>query len=98
MTGTPDAPLQVATLQYCAADTAAETLPFLLPMITRVADDGATLVCLPEAASFLAANRTNLRQEAEIQGNSPTLDQLCRWQSHSAGLHGWNEDRAVHLP
>ena len=61
MTGTPDAPVQVAALQYCAAGTAAETLTFLLPMITRAAEDGATLVCLPEAASFLAANRTSLR-------------------------------------
>ena len=84
MTGTPDAPVQVAALQYCAAGTAAETLPFLLPMITRAAKDGATLVCLPEAASFLAANRASLREEAETEGNSPTLDQLCH---HAAG-HG----------
>ena len=84
MTGTPDAPLQVAALQYCAASTAGETLPFLLPMITRAAEDGATLVCLPEAASFLAANRTSLREEAETEGASPTLDQLC----HHATGHG----------
>ena len=84
MTGTPDAPLQVAALQYCAAGTAGETLPFLLPMMTRAAEDGATLICLPEAASFLAANRTSLREEAETEGASPTLDQLCH---HAAG-HG----------
>ena len=67
MTDTPDAPVRVAALQYCAAGTAAETLPFLLPMITRAAKDGATLVCLPEAASFLAANRASLREEAETE-------------------------------
>ena len=39
MTDTKDAPVQVAALQYCAAGTAAETLPFLLPMITRAAED-----------------------------------------------------------
>ena len=71
-------------LQYCVAGTAAETLPFLLPMITRAAEDGPTLVCLPGAADFLAANRTSLREEAKTEGKNPTLDQL---RHHAAG-HG----------
>ena len=45
----------VAALQYCAAGTAEETLRTLMPLIDRAADDGAKLVCLPEAATFLAA-------------------------------------------
>ena len=55
-------PLAVAALQYCAAGTAEETLATLLPMINRAACDGAKLICLPEAATFLAA--TALRNEA----------------------------------
>ena len=53
-------------------------------MITRAAEDGPTLVCLPGAADFLAANRTSPREEAKTEGNSPTLDQL---RHHAAG-HG----------
>ena len=48
-------PLQVAALQYCAGGTAADTLPGVLAMVTRAAGDGASLVCLPEAASFREA-------------------------------------------
>ena len=76
-------PLQVAALQYCAGGTAADTLPGVLAMVTRAAGDGASLVCLPEAASFLAANRRSLRAEAEPEDASPTLDQL---RHHASGL------------
>ena len=70
-------PLAVAALQYCAAGNAKETLTTLLPMIDRAADDGAKLICLPEAATFLAANRAALAEEAEPLGESPVLDSLC---------------------
>ena len=70
-------PVVVAALQYCAAGTAEETLHTLMPLIDRAADDGAKLVCLPEAATFLAANRAALADEAEPVGESPVLDRLC---------------------
>ena len=71
------APLAVAALQYCAAGTAEETLATLLPMIDRAAGDGARLICLPEAATFLAANRAALVEEAEPASESRVLDRLC---------------------
>ena len=70
-------PMAVAALQYCAAGTAEETLRTLMPLIDRAADDGAKLVCLPEAATFLAASRAALADEAEPAGESPVLDRLC---------------------
>lgn len=70
-------PLAVAALQYCAAGTAEETLATLIPMIDRAASDGAKLICLPEAATFLAANRAALADEAEPAGESLVLDRLC---------------------
>ncbi|MEK9790635.1 MAG: carbon-nitrogen hydrolase family protein, partial [Alphaproteobacteria bacterium] len=70
-------PVAVAALQYCAAGTAEETLRTLMPLIDRAADDGAKLVCLPEAATFLAASRAALADEAEPAGESPVLDRLC---------------------
>ena len=70
-------PVAVAALQYCAAGTAEETLRTLMPLIDRAADDGAKLVCLPEAATFLAASRAALADEAEPAGESPVLDKLC---------------------
>ena len=70
-------PVAVAALQYCAAGTAEETLHTLMPLIDRAADDGAKLVCLPEAATFLAASRAALADEAEPAGESPVLDRLC---------------------
>lgn len=73
----PRPPLAVAVLQYCAAGSASETLSTLLPMIDRAAGDGAKLICLPEAATFLAATRAALAEEAEPIGQSPVLDRLC---------------------
>ena len=70
-------PVAVAALQYCAAGTAEETLRTLMPLIDRAADDGAKLVCLPEAAAFLAASRAALADEAEPAGESMVLDRLC---------------------
>ena len=69
-------PLAVAALQYCAAGSAEDTFITLLPMIERAAADGAKLICLPEAATFLAANRAALAEEAEPEGESRTLDRL----------------------
>ena len=57
-------PVAVAALQYCAAGTAEETLRTLMPLIDRASSDGAKLICLPEAATFLAASRAALADEA----------------------------------
>ena len=69
-------PLAVAALQYCAAGSAEETLVTLLPLIERAAGDGAKLICLPEAATFLAANRAALDEEAQPMGECTVLDRL----------------------
>jgi len=69
-------PLRVAALQYCAGGSFDETLPQLESLITSAAGGGAGLVCLPEAATFLAANRRSLDAEAEWEDDSPTLRRL----------------------
>ena len=81
-------PVTVAALQYCAAGTSQETLAFLLPMIAEAAEQGAGLVSLPEAATFLAGSRRALEKEAEDEGESPTLDALrgCAAR-HGIDLH-----------
>lgn len=84
MTGNVTDPLRVAALQYCAAGTADETLAQLIPMIGRAADTGAGLVCLPEAATFLAASRETLQSEAEWEDDSRSLAVLA----DSAANHG----------
>ena len=85
---TAPGPVTVAALQYCAAGTSQETLAFLLPMIAEAAEQGAGLVSLPEAATFLAGSRRALEEEAEDEGESPTLDALrgCAAR-HGIDLH-----------
>ncbi|MGB1176470.1 MAG: carbon-nitrogen hydrolase family protein [Candidatus Puniceispirillaceae bacterium] len=77
MSGGAATSLRVAALQYCAAGTADETLTQLLPMIGQAADAGAGLVCLPEAATFLAASRDDLQTEAEWEDDSRSLVALA---------------------
>ena len=77
MTTAPEQPLRVAALQYCAGGSFEETLPRLEPLIGDAAHSGARLVCLPEAATFLAANRTSLDSEAEWEDDSPALRRLA---------------------
>lgn len=69
--------LRVAVLQYCAAGTARETLARLTPMIDNAARSGARLICLPEAATFLAASREALQTEAEWEDDSSSLAALA---------------------
>ena len=76
MTAPAATPLRVAALRYCAGGSFAETLPRIEPLITAAAGSGAGLVCLPEAATFLAANRRSLDEEAEWEDDSPTLRRL----------------------
>lgn len=77
MTGDQAVQLRVAALQYCAAGTAQETLARLIPMIDSAAGAGAGLICLPEAATFLAASREALQTEAEWEDNSRSLTKLA---------------------
>jgi len=81
-------PVTVSALQYCAAGTSEETLAFLLPMIGAAAEQGARIISLPEAATFLAASRTALEDNAEDEAGSRTLDTLrdCATR-HGIGLH-----------
>ena len=77
MTGDQAVQLRVAALQYCAAGTAQETLARLIPMIDSAAGAGAGLICLPEAATFLAASREALQTEAEWEDDSRSLMALA---------------------
>ncbi len=61
--------LCVAALQYCASDDAAATLAHIEPLIAKAART-AELICLPEAASFLAASRAQLEDRAEWEDDS----------------------------
>ena len=75
MNGTPQGLLRVAALQYCAGGNFGETLPRLEPLIAAAA--GGAEHCLPEAATFLAANRKSLDSEAEWEDDSLTLRRLA---------------------
>ena len=77
MTGGGAEQLRVTALQYCAAGTAQETLVQLIPMIDSAARAGAGLICLPEAATFLAASREALQTEAEWEDDSRSLTKLA---------------------
>lgn len=78
--------LTVAALQYCASDDAATTLSHIKPMIDKAAKF-AKLICLPEAASFLAANRAQMHERAEWEDSSPSKKTLANMaRQHSVWL------------
>ena len=68
--------LTVAALQYCASDDAAATLAHIEPLIAKAART-ARLICLPEAASFLAASRAQLAERAEWEDDSASQKKLA---------------------
>jgi predicted amidohydrolase len=61
--------LRVAAIQYCASDNAKDTLAHVQPLIAEAASR-ATLVTLPECASYLAASREQLATHAEWEDDS----------------------------
>ena len=69
-------PLSVAALQYCASDDATATLAHIEPLIARAARTS-KLICLPEAASFLAASRAQLAERAESEDDSVSQKRLA---------------------
>ena len=69
-------PLTVAALQYCASDDATATLAHIEPLIARAARTS-KLICLPEAASFLAASRAQLAERAESEDDSVSQKRLA---------------------
>ena len=69
-------PFKAAVLQYTARGTQRDTLPIVEALIGAAASAGADIVCLPECANFLAANKTALKEQVEDEANSPTLDLL----------------------
>jgi nitrilase len=75
--------LTVAALQYCASDDAAATLAHIEPLISKAAKT-AKLICLPEAASFLAASRSQLQARAEWEDNSHSQQKLADLARHHA--------------
>ena len=66
-------PFKAAVLQYTARGTQQATLPIVEALIGAAASAGADIVCLPECANFLAANKTALKEQVEDEANSPTL-------------------------
>ena len=68
--------LCVAALQYCASDDAAATLAHIEPLIAKAAQT-VQLICLPEAASFLAASRAQLEDRAEWEDDSSSQKKLA---------------------
>ena len=69
-------PFKAAVLQYTARGTQHDTLPIVEALIGAAASAGVDIVCLPECANFLAANKTALKEQVEDEANSPTLDLL----------------------
>ncbi|MGB2318837.1 MAG: carbon-nitrogen hydrolase family protein [Candidatus Puniceispirillum sp.] len=70
--------MRIAALQYCAGATADVTFPVIDALIAQAVDKEATMVCLPEAASFLPADRDALNRLAEHTDDSPSLKHLQR--------------------
>ena len=68
--------VQVAVLQYCAGPDQVTTLPLMHRLITEAASSGATLICLPECANFLAKDRAALQELAEDEASSQSLSCL----------------------
>ena len=68
--------LIVAAMQYCASDDAVATLAHIRPLIAKAAKT-AQLICLPEAATFLAANRAQLAKRAEWEDDSASQKTLA---------------------
>ena len=68
--------MRIAALQYCAGEDADVTLPVVEALIARAVDKDAKMVCLPEAANFLPANRKALHQLAEHTHASASLERL----------------------
>ena len=69
-------PFKAAVLQYTAKGTQQATLPIVEALVGAAASAGADVVCLPECANFLAANKTILKEQVEDEATSPTLDLL----------------------
>ena len=65
--------LCVAALQYCAGGTSMDTLPGIEARILDAVLKGANLVCLPEAASFLASSADALGDLADWEDDSRTV-------------------------
>ena len=78
--------MRIAALQYCAGEDTDVTLPVVEALIAQAVDKGAEMVCLPEAASFLPANRDTLNQLAEHTNNSASLERL---QAQAATHNIW---------
>jgi len=75
----PSTPLpKAAVLQYTARGSQEETLPIAEALITAAAEAGAKIICLPECANFLAADKASLKAKAEDEANSPSLALFTR--------------------
>ena len=65
--------MKVAALQYTAKDSRTETKEIARHLIEKAAKSGATLICLPECANFLAKDKESLFAKAEDEARSPFL-------------------------
>ena len=63
----------VAALQYTAKDSIEDNITSASALITKAADAGARLICLPECANFLAKDKESLFANAETEDSSRFL-------------------------
>lgn len=63
----------VAALQYTAKDNIEDNITSASALITKAADAGARLICLPECANFLAKDKESLFAKAETEEGSHFL-------------------------
>ena len=78
--------MHIAALQYCAGANADVTFPVIETLIAQAVAKQADMVCLPEAASFLPADRDALNQLAEYTHDSTSLK---RFQTQAATHKIW---------
>ncbi len=81
MSKTASNKITAAVLQYTARGTQEDTLPVVERLIRAAARDGADIVCLPECANFLAADKQQLKQLVEDESSSVSLALLTRLAS-----------------
>ncbi len=75
--------LRVAALQYCAAGDVRTTRARIEPLLDKAVAGKARLICLPEAATFLAESRAALDLQAEWEDDGASL----KWLSSYAASH-----------
>ena len=79
--------MKVAALQYTALDDISHNCAIAHELITKAAEAGAQLICLPECANLLAKDRDSLFAKAESESESAFLAMAQKTaQQHQVSL------------